>query len=194
MNDSRSSSSQCSSALATIGAERIGRVERRRAWPDRPIRNSRRSAWRSRARRPRRPGTSPCPARAAGARGDRDGRGCSAACRRAERPGWPAGSSLADRPPDWPSFGGGFRPGPRRPCVLSTATRTTSAPAAARSFTWATVAATFCVWVAVMLCTAIGWPAPIEIDPMRTDRLGLRRSSTAAKSSALGGKRRPTPL
>jgi hypothetical protein len=30
------------------------------------------------------------------------------------------------------------------------------------------------VGVAVMLCTAIGWPAPIETLPMRTERVGLR--------------------
>ena len=31
-----------------------------------------------------------------------------------------------------------------------------------------------CVCVAVMLCTAIGWPAPMVTVPMRTERVGLR--------------------
>ena len=52
--------------------------------------------------------------------------------------------------------------------------RTTSAPAACSSLTWATVASMSCVCVAVMLCTAIGWPPPIVIEPMRTERVGLR--------------------
>ena len=59
-------------------------------------------------------------------------------------------------------------------CVLSTAMRTTSAPAACSAFTCATVASMSCVCVAVMLCTAIGWPAPIVTEPMRTERVGLR--------------------
>jgi hypothetical protein len=57
---------------------------------------------------------------------------------------------------------------------LSTAIRTTSAPAAASAFTCAAVASMSRVGVAVMLCTAIGWPAPIVTVPMRTDRVGLR--------------------
>ena len=37
-----------------------------------------------------------------------------------------------------------------------------------------TVASMSCVCVAVMLCTAIGWPPPIVTEPMRTERVGLR--------------------
>ena len=62
--------------------------------------------------------------------------------------------------------------------LLSTATRTMSAPASARALICRVVASTSVVLVAVMLWTAIGRPAPISIVPMRTVRVGLRVNST----------------
>src|SRR4030095_2934873 len=48
------------------------------------------------------------------------------------------------------------------------------APAASRSRTCRTVASTSVVRVAVMLCTATGWPAPMVIRPMRTALVCVR--------------------
>ena len=64
--------------------------------------------------------------------------------------------------------------------LLSTAIRTTPAPACRRSSAWATVASMSVVCVAVMLWAAIGWPAPIVIEPMRTARVGFLVISTKA--------------
>jgi len=62
--------------------------------------------------------------------------------------------------------------------VLSTAIRTTSAPESWRSRTWAEVAATSRVEVAVMLWTATGEPLPMVTEPMVTGRVGFRGSCT----------------
>ena len=99
------------------------------AWPDRPTRSSRRPATHSRAGRPRRPGSGPCPAKGGSARDGTDGPDCSGSCRPAGRPRPPAGSFPEDRRRDWPRCGGGFRPGPRNRVCVSTAIRTTPAPA-----------------------------------------------------------------
>ena len=58
-------------------------------------------------------------------------------------------------------------------CV-STAIRTTPAPAAANWSTWATVASTSAVFVAHMLCTTIGLPPPMMTEPTFTGRVGFR--------------------
>ena len=55
------------------------------------------------------------------------------------------------------------------------------------AFTCSTVASMFWVCVAVMLWTAIGYAAPIEVVPMRTLRVGLRVICTENRCGAIGG-------
>ena len=71
-----------------------------------------------------------------------------------------------------------------------------AAPAATRSRICPTVAAMSCVCVAVMLCTAIGLPPPIVIEPMRTSRVGFRgnaRDSTPVSLCHLSTRERGDP-
>ena len=67
------------------------------------------------------------------ARDGKGGPGCNGSYRPAGRPPPPGDSSPVDRPKGWPTCGGEFRPGPRI-CGVSTAIRTTPAPAAANWF------------------------------------------------------------
>ena len=60
------------------------------------------------------------------------------------------------------------------PCWVFTHRQLPAVPDARIAFTSATVASISCVCVAVMLCTAIGWPPPMVTEPMRTVRVGLR--------------------
>ena len=116
----------------------------------------------------------PCPARACSARDGKDGPGCSESCRHRRDLGRPGGSSPASRRRDWPGSACGFRPSAAASVFVSTATRMMSAPASTRCSIWATVVSTSAVFVAHMLCTAIGWPAPTVREPICTARVGLR--------------------
>ena len=71
--------------------------------------------------------------------------------------------------------------------LVSTATRMMSAPASTRCSIWATVVSTSAVFVAHMLCTAIGWPAPTVSEPICTGRVGLRGAGAIYDAFGAGG-------